>query len=183
MKKAIILSLALVLTIGLLVPASVMAAAVDPVLVDPWTSGNAEFECSQVGTCDFAYKVEPWDEGDPSGDYSHAGNTITITAYANAEGEYDRFDWQATLPVSTVIVVAGPKAFVYSYDPAVSSDTGLVAPDGKAVSHATFCWDRGGPPTIPGVSLWTSLLGVAALMGSGLVLVRRKRVTEREYML
>lgn len=141
MKKVLTLLLAIVLAIGLTVPAAVMAASVTPVLVGPWISGDAEFECGQIGSgADYAYKVEPWYAGDPSGEYYHAGNTITITAY-DVDDEYKTFDWESEFPVVAVIVKAGTQAYVYWYYGAYS-DTGLYAPGGKGVSHATFCFNE-----------------------------------------
>jgi hypothetical protein len=137
MKKRLILALGLVLAFSTVV----LAASVTPELYDPWESGDAYFECSQIeGEYEFAYKVEPWDAGDPSGSYTHEGQTIGITAYG-AGGEYKTFDWEVSpYPLGAVIVKAGTKALVYYYG-GVASDTGLYAPDGKAISHATFCWN------------------------------------------
>ena len=138
--------LAVLLIFGLLLSFGSMASAasVVPELVDPWTSGNAEFECAQIGAgTDFAYKIEPWDAGDPSGPYLSAGNTISITAYED-DGEYKTFDWESIYPVFAVIVKAGTKAYVYEYDGAYS-DTGLYAPGSKGISHATFCFNQPEP--------------------------------------
>jgi hypothetical protein len=134
MKKRLILALVLVLAF------STVALAVTPEGPIDWDSASATVECARIGDYDFAYKVEPWDAGDPSGDYTHEGQTIGITAYG-AGGEYRTFDWEASpYPLGAVIVKAGTQALIYSYSGA-SSDTGLYAPDGKAVSHATFCWN------------------------------------------
>jgi len=123
---------------------SLTKASVTPTLVDPWTSGDAAFECGQVTCCDakYHYKVDNWDEIDPNGEHEHAGNTITITAYEDEEGEYKTFDWVSEYPVSCVIVKAGTGAYVYCYDVAYS-DTGLLTPEDKGISHVTFCWDEG----------------------------------------
>jgi hypothetical protein len=139
MKNRVSLIFGLILVLGL--STVVSAASVTPVLYEVWVSGDADFECGQIdGDYDFAYKVEPWDGDDPSGDYTHEGQTITITAYGGG-GEYPTFDW-AVSPYSlgAVIVKAGTSALVYYYD-GVSSDSDLDAPGGRAVSHATFCWN------------------------------------------
>jgi len=138
MKKRLISVLGLILVLGFSTVA--MAASVVPVLFDLWTSGEADFECSQIGDYDFAYKVDGWSESDPNGVYTHEGQTITVKAY-EAGGEYKTFDWEVSpYPLGAVIVKAGTGTLVYYYTGA-SSDTGLYAPDGKGVSHATFCWD------------------------------------------
>ena len=135
MKTRLVLAILLVLT---MLVSSVSMAAVTPTLVDPWTSGDAAFECEQAGGCgDFAYKVDDWDEDyGMDGEYYHAGNTITIL---NSNGA--TFDWASEWPVCKVIVKAGNAAYVYAYDGAYG-DTGLVAPDGKDISHVTFCFNE-----------------------------------------
>ncbi|MDK2834590.1 MAG: hypothetical protein PWP63_1677 [Methanolobus sp.] len=106
------------------------AASVDPILIDPWTSGDAEVECEQAEGCEdgSAYKIE-WGQGN-DGDYG----VITIS------GSDDKtFNWSSSEPVCAVIVKAGTAAYVYYYSGAYS-DTGLVAPADKEISHATFCY-------------------------------------------
>jgi hypothetical protein len=140
LKKIMII---LVLSMCLVTP---LGASVEPELHEDWESGNAAFECGQIGSGgDFAYKVEPWDEGDPSGDYTYNGNTITIEAYYDEEDEeYKSFDWTSDYPVLAVIVKAGQDAYVYWYPGGSTGDTDLIAPDNKGVSHATFCIDEPG---------------------------------------
>ena len=66
--------------------------------------------------------------------------TVTITCItSNDDGEMMSFDWSSNIPVSAVIVKS-KDANVYLYDPAVSSDTGLIPPGQNAVSHITFCY-------------------------------------------
>jgi hypothetical protein len=138
--KAIYIALIFVLAISTVA----MAASVTPITVDPWTSRDAAFECGQVGDYDFAYKVDDWNVDDKdkpifdgNGAWTHAGQTITIS---NSNGY--TFDWAVNpYPLGAVIVKAGTGALVYYYE-GVSSDTGLYAPSGKAISHATFCWDK-----------------------------------------
>ncbi|MFU8891366.1 MAG: hypothetical protein ACNA76_06885 [Anaerosomatales bacterium] len=107
----------------------------NPVLVDPWASGDAYFEAAQAGGCaDFAYKVDDWDEDMGMDDtYTHAGNTIEVL---NSDGE--TFDWKSEWPVCVVIVKAGTGAYLYYYPGGAYGDSGLVAPDDKDISHVTF---------------------------------------------
>ncbi|GIK83734.1 MAG: hypothetical protein BroJett025_03560 [Patescibacteria group bacterium] len=117
----------------------VNAASVTPTVVDPWQSGNAEFECSQIGTFQNALKIDNWDNTDKNGTY---GN-ITIL---NSDGTY--FDWSSNPnTVATVIVKGGNAANIFNYNPQQNSDTNLYSPlnDGgrrPAVSHVTFCWNN-----------------------------------------
>ena len=131
--KTLILTL-MIINLGLVALSS--ATYVTPELWDDWESGNAEDECSQISSgASFAYKIDDWDEDDGmDGTYTHAGNTITIS---NSDGK--SFDWESDKPVVAVIVKASTKAYVYRYAGAYS-DTGLEAPDGKDISHVTFCW-------------------------------------------
>ncbi len=135
MKIRTILALVLVLMVVLATVAA--AASVMPTLVDPWQSGNAAFECGQVECCssEFHYKIDNNTAGNPTV-ITPEGNTITIT---NSNGY--TFDWQSNWPVSCVIVKGGRGANVYCYRGAYS-DTALVAPSGKEISHVTFCYNE-----------------------------------------
>lgn len=75
---------------------SLMAASVEPEIVDKWTSGNAAFECDQAGPCgEFAYKIDDWSPNkDMNGNYMEAGNTINIS-----EGTGITFNWSSDYPV------------------------------------------------------------------------------------
>ena len=149
MKKSvrwliIVAMVASIVPMGVLAAFATTGAGIDCVPYVDWKSGDAYAELNTDNTIvgapfDFAYKVEPWDEGDPSGDYTHAGNTITITAYED-EGEYKSFDWSSTYPISVVVVKASTGACVYYYETPRTSDTGLTAYEGRGVSHATFGW-------------------------------------------
>ena len=116
-----------------------LKSSVTPVLYPNWQSGNAEVECGQVGGCGFAYKVDDWNQSNGmNGTYTHAdGNVITIS---NSNGK--TFDWSSEWPVCKVIVKAGTGAFIYSYPVGTKSDAGLVAPEGKDISHVTFCFSN-----------------------------------------
>jgi hypothetical protein len=135
MKATLVLT-AIIMTLSLVIHAS--GASVTPELWEDWQSGNAEFECGQISSGgDIAYKIDEWGGGGMDGDYVYAGNTITIS---NSDGK--TFDWASEYPVVAIIVKAGTKAYVYRYgDGGVLSDTGLVAPEGKDISHVSFCMD------------------------------------------
>lgn len=117
-----------------------VSAADAPTVINPWTNGNAQVECDQVGDYKYGYKVDK--EKAPNGTYSHEGNLITIS---NSTGKI--FDWAATSKIGAVIVKAGQGVNVWNYNPQSSGDTGLYAYENKDVSHATFCWnDEGNEP-------------------------------------
>jgi hypothetical protein len=123
-------------------------AVVNPVVYDNWKSGNAAFECSEIGDYTYAWKIdEDGDEGAPNGSetanfYDLDGNLIhsnTITIL-NSDGEV--FDWSSSPNgIGAVIVKAGTGANVWFYDPQAKSDTGLYGYDNKDISHVTFCWN------------------------------------------
>jgi hypothetical protein len=130
----------------LALPCMSMAWATDvsenPVLVDPWISGDAKDECGRTN-CDatFAYKFDDWDVEIPSGSYLvDGGNFITIDNVITIDNEAKSFDWESDYPVCAVIVKGGTGANVYYYNGAYG-DTGLVAPGGKGISHVTFCYN------------------------------------------
>jgi hypothetical protein len=163
MKLMYILAGALV-ALMLLVAMPVAAASVEPVLYEKYSAkpgednpdipnivtGDAKYECDQVNDpdCDFAYK---WNEdpdgedgpplgypaeGAPNGEITtEDGNTFTIS---NSDGK--TFDWASDYPVCSVMVKAGTAYYVYFYGGA-TSDTGLVAPDSKDISHISFCYN------------------------------------------
>lgn len=146
---AVELATALVVAVSL--SGSASAASVTPILVDPWTSGNAGTECTEATAYTgisyaYAYKIDSWSTG-ISGSYTATfqdghSNTITIS---NNDGTY--FDWSATNPIGAVIVKGGTVANIFKYVPQASSDTGLTTPTNPRsgrpyeVSHATFCWN------------------------------------------
>ncbi len=138
-KKSILKALVVAAALLLLGAAGAMAASVVPTLVDPWPSGDAASECGQTNcVADFSYKFDDWGDQDLpyDGDYPvDGGNVINIS---NNDGK--TFDWTSEYPVCAVIVKAGTGAYVYYYDGAYG-DTGLVAPAGKDISHATFCYN------------------------------------------
>jgi hypothetical protein len=104
--------------------------------------------CAQLGDYDHEFKVEPVTAGlkdDPNSDFA-----VTITLVNTADGQ--TFDFSANMAVDAVFVKGGPGGNLYSYSPAVTSDTGLHAPgndQGIAVStppwsglsHLSFCFN------------------------------------------
>jgi hypothetical protein len=131
----------------------ILEPLVEPTTVDDWKSGDAEFECGQVEVENcaeetFAYKVDEWDEENGmDGSYEYEGLNIALEEITNtieiSNSTGKTFDWTSEMPVCKVIVKAGTKAYVYDYsgetDP-VYGDAGLVAPEGKDISHVTFCF-------------------------------------------
>ncbi|MCQ6962599.1 PEF-CTERM sorting domain-containing protein [Methanolobus chelungpuianus] len=152
------------------------ATSITPVHILNWTSGNAEFECSQTDCdSDFAYKIDEWDqENGMDGVYAYAGNNITIL---NSNG--GTFDWESEYPVCAVVVKAGSEqsgggAYIYYYPDGATGDEGLVAPANKDISHVTFCFneDDGEIEEIP--EFPTVALPIAAILGLAFMFQRRK---------
>jgi hypothetical protein len=129
---------------------TIIAASVTPTLIS-WTNS---WEQGYAASFDFSVKFDGGMGELPPGSSSKtvSGNTITITVYYDG-GEPKSFDWTSTYPISAVIVKngaivpgGGPVAFLYVYDPPVTSDTNLYAPENKGISHVVFCWNR--PPEV-----------------------------------
>jgi hypothetical protein len=84
-------------------------------------------------------KIEPVDEGT----YSADGFSVTIEF-----ADDGTLSFVATEGVDQVIVKGGPNANVYTYDPEVTEDAGLITPtnpnNGKpyGYSHVDFCYDE-----------------------------------------
>ncbi len=123
----------LVLALAVLFLTATGAMATNPVVIeviDQWKSGNAAFECRQIGAYACAYKFnEDGGEGAPNEtEYAACkglnydwSTTITIS---NSTGYI--FDWSSSpMGISAVIVKAGRGANVWFYDPASMSDEGL----------------------------------------------------------
>ena len=60
MKKSFAVLLVLIVAISIAAPVTVSAASVDPIHVEDWQSGDADFECGQVECCNstYHYKIE-----------------------------------------------------------------------------------------------------------------------------
>jgi len=147
MKKRIVLALALVVALS-----GTALAWTSMQTYDPWQSGNAAFECSQIGggPYQYAYKIDEW-SGDMNGTYtaSFPDGHVNYITISGSDGTY--FNWSATPnPIGAVIVKGGNAANVFYYNPQAYSDNGLYSPNtpsGKpaAVSHTTFCWNPVAP--------------------------------------
>lgn len=168
MKTRTILALTLVLSFVL--GGIALAASVEPVVyemcrgmelgahpdpADCWLStGDAMYECTQIGDYDFAKRTGPTDGTWPLVEKGDFLQWVTVTMLDGTS-----FDWEATPnPVGAVIVKSvgtGIQAGgfnVYIYDPAVPSDTDLSGVTAEKtnghttkthtfdINHITFCW-------------------------------------------
>jgi hypothetical protein len=81
-------------------------------------------------SCADATKIDPV----VAGTYAlEGGGYIVITLGAN---KTFNFDTEGSALVSSILVKGGPNAYLYSYDPPVTSDTGLFAPNGSGGQRA-----------------------------------------------
>lgn len=139
--------------LGVLIAGPAAAASVEPVVVP----GNPD--CGVLGVS-YAFKIDP----PASGTFSLDGvNTITVTIGSNPQS----VSFTSTIPIDKFIVKAGPNANVYSYDPEVTHDEGLVAPinpnNGQqyGFSHFEICFDyevavsKTATPTYTRTYAWT----------------------------
>lgn len=161
---------------------------VEPDIVDPYSPTDLDSVMAELGIGCYGKIFEDgdWGDLDPNGDHSFGTSVvITITAAPDDEGEYREFAWESTVPIQVVLVKAATSALVYEYeyeDP-VMSDSGLVAPEFKGISHVAFGWDcdddngSGDPQEvpIPGLNTWGTLAGVLVIGATGTFLVYRKR--------
>ena len=99
-----------------------------------WQSGNAQFECSKIGL-PFGTKVN--DPASTTYTIDQGWGQFTLTWNST----FNTVDWSSTFGIDAVIMKAGTGANVYSYNPEATSDTGLMTPEGKQISHITFCYD------------------------------------------
>src|SRR5829696_5070282 len=146
---------ALAVTVGLLV------AIVGPVTSAPATHVAPVVEPGNpscpAGTTTLTIQAAQFDDlgvGE-SRTFSQGALSVTITVTAvNAEGEPTAFSFTSNSPVTQVIVKGGPNANVYTFAaPGVTSDTGLTAPEGKGISHISFCFP---PPPVTTTSTSTT---------------------------
>jgi hypothetical protein len=75
-------------------------------------------------------------------EYDTPDGKITVTI--DAEGKV--LDFTSDFPISAVFVKGGPDTYEYLYDPAATSDTGLVSPpvgqgNTPQISHYMICWE------------------------------------------
>ena len=124
-------------------PTTKIAAAVDPVVIDPANPGG-NVECSEVGSYQYSSGRINYTDGAFDADFPE-GFTVTT------DGIY--VSWSFNLPGyyicgMAVIVKGGPNANVYIYeDPHVQADNGLVSPINPnndkpyGLSNLTFCYN------------------------------------------
>lgn len=127
------------LTVGLLAGAWIISSnayATGPHLIEKWKSGNAKFECAQLarltGAEPFsrAFKVDSQPYNGTI--YNAGGKTIDIS-----NSTPSRFYFQSNFRVGAVIVKAGRN--INWYGPNMRRHW-IQAPNGKDISHFTFCW-------------------------------------------
>ena len=115
-----------------------LASKVDPVPKD----GNPT--CGDFNSSWTQLKVEPVANG------TFTDGTLSVTI-SNFDGH--TLDWSSNIGVSSVFVKGGPNGNLYTYDPPVTSDTGLhpqVNPNNGqyyGFSHVSFCYVA--PETTP----------------------------------
>ncbi len=137
MRRGFLLVLVGMFVIAMFGAAHPVSAASGKLTTYPdWTSGNAIFECNSI---DFPYGTKL--DGNPnSGTYQLDGGagSVTITW---TDANKSILNWSATIGIDAVILKAGNGANIYTYDPEEKNDTGLATPNGKNISHLTFCYD------------------------------------------
>jgi hypothetical protein len=126
MRKGLILAAFAVL---LALPLAAQAALVTPTFI----AGNP--------SCVGGTKIEPVADGT----FAVPGGSITIDVTDKS------FSFTSTVTVFQVIVKGGPAANLYDYAGlgGVTSDTGLVAPNNRGLSHLCFFTDDKKPPPPP----------------------------------
>ena len=126
----------LLIAICLALPSAASAASVTPTDV----TGNPS--CADVNPAWTGLKVDnvPKDR-----DYSTGSRTVTVSNVQNSK----TFDWTSNFPVVAVLVKASTHTYVYSYDPAVTGDTGMGSPGKWAISHVEWCYGSETPPPPP----------------------------------
>jgi hypothetical protein len=111
---------------------SIILAAVGALFVLAAPANAASVTPTFVGgnpSCADGTKLEPV----ASGTYAVPGGTVTLTVNDKS------FDFTSTVLVTSVLVKGGPAANLYTYPaPGVTSDTDLVAPNGRGLSHLCF---------------------------------------------
>jgi hypothetical protein len=78
------------------------------------------------------FKVDPA----KSGTYTSSDGALTVTIDASEK----TFSFTSDIALEWVVVKGGPGANIYSFSPPVYSAEGLVAPNGKGLSHLDFCY-------------------------------------------
>jgi hypothetical protein len=197
-KRIFIILLAVVLAIGMLLPAAgVMAGGgcLGPLVSPRFIAGNPTAADAGYGDC-------VWVKFNPDGTMGGSSATYDSDTYIVDWTIYDagkQLGYENASPgITAIIVKGGPDANVYDYDPAAITDCGLVSPtmaNGNipAISHVIFIWcddgGGGGPGEIQEVggeiypinkvAILTPaiVLAIALLSGAGIFI--RRRQTQR----
>jgi hypothetical protein len=121
------------------------AEAAGPIVYDTWQSGNAGFECSQIGKFAYSWKWnESYGEGAPNKTetanfYDLENNLIHSNSLTIFNSDGSVFDWISNPNgIGAVIVKAGSGANVWLYDPQATSDSGLYAYQNREI--VTLRW-------------------------------------------
>jgi hypothetical protein len=148
------IAIAIIATLLISTVPNIMGSSIDtPETIDPWKSGNGNFEASQIDY-PYGFKIEGYTSGDYTVNIDGLDYTITINSYSTDLGM--AFDWSTTYDpgFSAVIVKGGPSANIYDYETPTMADTFLHSPVNPksgyyyGISHITFCWgDDYIPPT------------------------------------
>lgn len=142
---AILLGVVVVLLLGMFLEAESaegMPYNVDPVLI-PGANNDGK-SCSDIAPGSMEFKIE-WPTG--AGTYSDPNGQLVVTLENVSSVS---FDFRSNIPVLDVIVkdgVAG--ANWYHYPNGSTWSTGLIAPEGRGISHATFCYVPVPPTATP----------------------------------
>lgn len=200
MKKILMMLFTVVLAVGVLVPAAVLAQDCPGESTglnvcprhfedNPTPAEVGYDDCEECGC--FSWKFDQTDPATFSGTYDNG--TYYVEWTISEDGRYLSFA-NANPGLTAVIVKGGNNAYVYDYDPIATSDSGLVSPESNgipAISHMIFIWcDNGGTPhngngdgevggEVYPMNKATTLIPVIALAaviaaGAGIVIWRRQ---------
>ena len=93
--------------------------------------------CGALGDYDFEFRI---DEEDPEGTFTDPDTGIEVTVTI-VQDDPMAIDFTSSIPVSAVLLKAGPGGILYTYDPPVTEGSGLVSPK-DSISHISFCWNE-----------------------------------------
>jgi hypothetical protein len=172
MRKTLLI--AVVLALVMLMPLSTIVMAANPTV--EIFSGNI-VDAAGAGYSGYYFYKFPELDGDPvvSGTYNQDGHYVHWTV--SADGTTLSFD-SASPGLAAVVVKAGNGGYVYKYNPAAASGSGLVGLSNKqgiphGISHVVFIWGTGSGPLLP--ELPAGLLLGLGLAGVGTFIVIKKR--------
>jgi LPXTG-motif cell wall-anchored protein len=123
-------------------------------VLEPAAQASNNLACPQ-GTSEYKVDGNPLNglSNGQSAQFTVNGVTFTFTKVAgSAPFTDDTFDFTSSVAVSAALVKGGEDTNVYSYDPAVTSGSGLHPPinggeQAPAISHVTFCVGGSGTTT------------------------------------